>query len=128
MAANALKKITNRAKEIVRKSPGTKWVNAVKKAGAEYRSGKISGVKKKGVTKKARKISGAKKKTATRTRRSIGAVTPVTGGNLEGQLRHRLKEQLGWCLASRETAKTKTEKNKLSRKAVEIRKKLRALS
>src|ERR1700744_6164196 len=91
MAANALKKITTRAKEIVRKAPGTKWANAVKKAGAEYRAGKISGVKK----KSARKVSGTKKKISTR-KRSIGAVTPATGGNLEARLRHELKERLGW--------------------------------
>lgn len=128
MAANALKKITTRAKEIVRKSPGTKWINAVKKAGAEYRSGKISGVKKKvGAKKNARKIQGTKKKTAPR-RRSIGATPGATGGSLESQLKKQLTNQLGWMLVHVRTAKNVTQKRALNKKAAAITKKLRALS
>lgn len=120
MAGNALKKITTRAKQIVKKHPNKKWSVALKEAGREYRSGKISG------TKTRSKKVGAKKKAPVRKKSSLGSVT--TGGSLESQLKKQLKEQLGWLLVSREQAKTKTEKNKLARKAVEIRKKLRAFS
>jgi len=39
---NALKKITTRAKQLRKKQPGISWKSAIKKAGAEYRTGKKS--------------------------------------------------------------------------------------
>jgi len=52
--STTLKKITARAKHI-RHTHGGTWKAAVKKAGAEYRAGKIHGVKKKSAKKTARK-------------------------------------------------------------------------
>jgi hypothetical protein len=67
--ANALKKITAAAKAIRKKSPGTSWKTAVKKAGAMYRGGKLK--------TKRRKVSGAKvgavKKTRKRAKRRVSA-------------------------------------------------------
>jgi hypothetical protein len=119
--ANALKKITDRAKQIRKKQPGKKWATAVKEAGRDYRAGKISG------TKSPRKISGAKKKSPAK-KRSIGSATPPTGGSLEAQLKKKLTEQLGWMLVQVRTAKGVTQKRALNKKAAEITKKLRALS
>lgn len=58
MALNtALQKIQKRAKQLKKENPKLKHIHALKKAGAEYRAGKISG---------ARKVKPAKKKTVTR--------------------------------------------------------------
>lgn len=119
MAASVLKKITTRAKQIRKKHPGKKWSLAVKEAGREYRNGKISGTAKKRTKAAPRKKSSGGKR--------VGSVGPTLGQE-EASLRRKLKEQLGWMLVTIEQAKTKTEKNKLRKKAVEIRRKLRALS
>jgi soluble cytochrome b562 len=122
MAANALKKINARAKEIMRKHPGKKYSTAQKEAGREYRNGKISGTR--GNKKKSK---AAPRKKSSRGKR-IGSVAGPTVGQQEAALKRNLKEQLGWMLVTIEQAKTKTEKNKLRKRAVEIRRKLRALS
>lgn len=124
MASNALKKITDRAKQIRKKNPGKKWATAVKEAGRDYRSGKISGTRSKSAPKKV----GAKKKTAGTRRTFIGSVGTVSGGSLESQLKKKLTEQLGWMLVQVRTEKTVTQKRALNKKAAEITKKLRALS
>ena len=49
MASNTLSKITARAKQIRKAKPKMAWTAAVKEAGAEYRSGKLTGAKKKKV-------------------------------------------------------------------------------
>lgn len=119
---NALKVIRNRAKAILKKHPAKKYQTALKEAGREYRTGKISGARG----------SNKKSKAATRKKSSggkrIGSVSGPTLGQQEAVLRRSLKEQLGWMLVTIEQAKTKTEKNKLRKRAVEIRRKLRALS
>lgn len=122
MASNALKKITDRAKQIRKKNPGKKWATAVKEAGRDYRSGKISGIRS------APKKVGAKKKAVRSRRTSVGSVGTASGGSLESQLKKKLTEQLGWMLVQVRTAKTVTQKRALNKKAAEITKKLRALS
>jgi hypothetical protein len=145
MAATALKKITTRAKQIRKKNPGISWKSAVKKAGAEYRGGKISG------TKKKRKVSGTSTGGARNNRTSTGGARTSTTGNrtstggartttirvgrvgaltTAGHLsaaRSGLKEQLAWGLLARDQAKTKTAKRKIGKKLIEVRRKLRAL-
>lgn len=55
-ANGALTKITTRAKALRRQQPGMQWKTAIKKAGAEYRGGKL------GATKKYRQTGTSDKK------------------------------------------------------------------
>lgn len=123
MSSNTLQKITTRAKQIRKAHPSMKWSSAVKKAGAEYRGGKISGTRKK-------KSAGSAPRKKSPGRR-IGAVPSGAGGEtvaaLEAQIKKKLNEQLGWLLVQQRTAPTKTARKKLSPKIREITNKLRAL-
>jgi hypothetical protein len=123
MASNTLQKITTRAKQIRKAHPSMTWSSAVKKAGAEYRGGKISGTRKK-------KTVGFTSRKKSHGRR-IGAVpsggTGETVAGLEAQIKKKLTEQLGWLLVQQRTAPTKTARKKLAPKIREITNKLRAL-
>ena len=124
MASNALKKITSRAKSIRRAHPGVSWKSAVKKAGAEYRAGTISGVKKK---KSRRKISGVKRKSTPKKRtvtrmHKVGSVTQT-----KAALKRQLKEELGALLVRREDTKGVRKKREISKKAAAKRKMIKAL-
>jgi hypothetical protein len=107
MAANALKKITTRAKQIRRAHPGTSWKGAVKKAGAEYRSGKKAPARKKAgrpVHRKARSVSGVRKSGKGRVRKTCEKVSPqnrrIVGGSIGNiepkyEVVHQLKQVSG---------------------------------
>jgi hypothetical protein len=145
MAANALKKITTRAKQIRKAHPGTSWKGAVKKAGAEYRAGKKTPAKKKpgrSTHRKARSVSGVR----TSRKRRVGSVEPkyevvhqlkqVSGisykggsillagvGNvnaMKANLKAQLGQQAGWLEVAISSAKTQREKNALRKKKAEI--------
>lgn len=71
MSHNALKIITDRARQLQKKHPNAKWVSLTKKAGAEYRAGKLN---KKTATKKRVKRSVKKrvaKKSTVRTKKRV---------------------------------------------------------
>jgi hypothetical protein len=134
MSTTTLKKITGRAKAIYKK--GGTWQGAIKKAGAEYRSGKISGVKKKRKPVKRKKVGAVKRKAAPRKRvgaaprkrtrpakRAVGSVASHTkaAANI-------LKEQLAWNLLNISQAKKKVVKRKLQKKSAVLKRKLKALS
>lgn len=135
MSTTTLKKITGRAKAIYKK--GGTWQGAIKKAGAEYRSGKISGVKKKKKAPAKRKRVGAvKRKAAPRKRvgapprkrsrpatRAIGSVASHTAAAAR-----LVKEQLAWNLLNITQAKKKTVKRKLQKKSAVLKRKLKALT
>jgi hypothetical protein len=55
MATSPLTKITARAKQIRKAKPSIAWGEAIQKASAEYRQGKISGATKKKTVVKAKK-------------------------------------------------------------------------
>jgi hypothetical protein len=126
MASTTLQKITTRAKQIRKGHPNMEWKTAVKKAGAEYRGGKISGT---GARKKARGSSARKKSPGRR----IGAVpsgstgSSDTAAGLESMLKKKLNEQLGWLLVQQRTAPTKTARKKLAPKIRELTSKIKAL-
>jgi hypothetical protein len=125
MASNALSKITTRAKQIRKAHPAMAWSAAIKKAGVEYRGGKISGTSK----KKKRAVGSTKRKKSPG--RKIGAVPSAGSGEsmagLEGQLKRKMNEQLGWLLVQQRTAPTKTARKKLAPKIRELTTKIRAL-
>jgi hypothetical protein len=131
---NALKKITTRAKQIY-KSGGT-WMAAIRKSGAEYRTGKISGVRKKKKTTRKKSRSGSKIR-----RKKIGAIrtnrdrvdrkqTSITIGSVahhKSQARMGLKHQLEKKAGQRELATRKPLKRKLSKDIAKIKRDIRAL-
>jgi hypothetical protein len=155
MAANALKKITTRAKQIY-KSGGT-WKAAIKKAGAEYRSGKVSGTKKKSkrksLVKRVRRLHRAegaaiKKLGRAKRRRRVGAtlsagasggimglrstqMAAAIGGLSTSQhiahAKSQLLEQIGWAEAQKYSAKTKRAKRKIGKKVSALKSKFRKL-
>lgn len=147
--STALKKITTRAKHLRRLHPGTKWITAVKKAGAEYRAGKIGKAAKKkktdyrqtGTSSKShdeqrkakppgkRKSRSGKTYYERRKNRSDkpGTLTGVTTGSLSSELKNRLKGKLGRELVAIETATTRTAWHRAKKRAAETKKELRKL-
>lgn len=120
--ASTLEKITTRAKQLRKKSPGKKWMTCVKEASREYRGGKISGTKKK---------AGKKKKAVGSSRpasRHIGSIgDDATLAQAIASTKKKLEAQLGWMLVNQRMAKTKTLKRQYASKVADISKKLRAL-
>jgi hypothetical protein len=156
MAANALKKITTRAKQIYKK--GGTWKTAIKKAGAEYRSGrvkkrrKVSGTLSSGGSngvmglrrKKRRKVSGTLSSSGSngvmgvrRKKRRVGAVTSslmsdaAISGLTATQHLNKAKQKLDIIIGDLYTkifkAKTKVAKRKLGKKMTELKSKYRKL-
>jgi len=136
MSTTTLKKITGRAKAIYKK--GGTWKGAIKKAGAEYRAGKISGVKKKRKPAKRKRVGAVKRKSAPRKRvgtaprkrktpaprkRAVGSVASHTAAAAR-----LVKEQLAWNLLNISQAKKKVVKRKLQKKSAVLKRKLRALT
>lgn len=78
--ATALKKIRARAKQLKKKSPGAKYQNLMKKAGAEYRAGKLKTRKKSSSRKRkpAKRKGVARKKTFARPRKVVRRKDNVT--------------------------------------------------
>lgn len=146
MANNALKKITDRARQLKRKHPNTAWVSLVKKAGAEYRSGSLGATKKKSTrqtgssNRKKDKVWKAKapgkRKSASgktyyerRKNRSDkpGSLTGVSTSSLKSALKGKLVQSLGKQLLSKELATTKRDKKSYAKKITEIKRDLRKL-
>jgi hypothetical protein len=70
--SSALKKITDKAKQLRRSSPGMSWKSAIKKAGASYRAGKLGSVKKRVKKLGKRKVVHRKKRVVHRKKRISG--------------------------------------------------------
>lgn len=122
-----------RAKALKKAHPAMSYQNALKKAGAELRSGKIkakvSGHKRKAAPRK-------KKHAAPRKRKRVGAVYAVehtlervgaTISQTRGHLRRQLESELKGDLYRREVAANKTERKKASKAIAETKRELRAV-
>lgn len=128
MASATLKKITAKAKKIYKR--GGTWRGAIKKAGAEYRAGKLGKVvrmktkrraattKRKRTIKKIRRLHKAEGKAITR----LGSIAGI-----KSQLKKRLKEKLAKGMLSQYEARTKTAKRKISKRLTVIKKELKNL-
>ncbi len=123
---NALKKITTRAKQLQKKHPNSKWVSLVKKAGAEYRAGKLGatvGARKKTHKKKAthkrRKVSGISKRAralkVARKSHAIEGRALDSLGAVKSQAKKIIGSKLAGALMRREMAGTKTAKRKAAK-------------
>jgi hypothetical protein len=140
MAANALKKITTRAKQIRKKQPGKSWKSAVKQAGAEYRAGNKKPVRKKrakAVGKAPKAVAKRKSRVGTKPKYQVihevrkigrisykgGSVTVAGTGDVNRKkdaLRAALGEQAGWLDVAISSEKTKAGKNRLRKKKREV--------
>lgn len=136
MAAGALKKITTRAKAIYKK--GGTWKGAIKKAGVEYRGGKLGKVgsakkKRVGAVKK-KKVGAVKKKRARSVARKVGATRSTRSRTVGSVASHKaaaksiVKEQLAWNLLNQSQAKTVRSRKKLAKRTAKLKKELKALS
>lgn len=144
--ANALKKITTRARQLQKKHPNTAWKNLIKKAGAEYRSGSLGAVKKKSArqtgssnrkrdseikAKRPGKRKSASGKTYYERRKNRsdkpGSLTGVSTASLLSALKGKLVQNLGKQLLSREMATTKRDKKAFGKKITEIKRDIRKL-
>jgi hypothetical protein len=128
MAASTLRKITARAKKIYKR--GGTWKGAIKKAGHEYRSGKMGKVvrmktrRKKATVKRKRTVKKIRRlhKAEGRAIRSLGTVSHHIA-----KAKAQLKEQIGWGEAQKFAATKKTSKRKIGKKIAELKSKYRKL-
>jgi hypothetical protein len=130
----ALSKITHRAKQIRKKHPGTSWKGAIKKASAEYRSGRIGSI-----SSHDRKIRRGKKRRATakrkravarvkRLHRAEGHALSMIGtvSYHKKAIRDGIKRQIERKAGMRELAIKKNQRKKLTRQIAKLRKDYRA--
>jgi hypothetical protein len=115
---NALSAIRTRAKAIRKRHPKMKYQTALKKAGSEYRNGKI-----KKWTEKKKSTSTTRSSHRTGSGRMIGSIAKS-----KSDYKKQVKAQLGWLLATQRTAKTKREKKSLQPKISELTRQLKVLS
>jgi hypothetical protein len=139
MPNDALAKIRRQAVKIRNKNPGMKYQTALKKAGREYREGKISGVKRKGGKRKGRGAVGTKPKykVVHEVRRISGVSYKGGSVSLSGvadiekakkDLLYKLGEQAGWLEVAISQEKTVTGRKKLNKKLREIKAEMRRIS
>lgn len=137
--STTLKKITARAKHIRHLHGGT-WKAAVKKAGAEYRAGKIHGVKKKKPKKAARKkavrrvklLHAAEGKAIQRLRgvRSTFQAAAIGGLTTAQHIAHakeKIAQEIGRAEMAKFRAKTKTAKRKITKRISALKMRFRKL-
>lgn len=146
MASTTLKKITARAKHI-RKMHGGTWKAAVKKAGADYRAGKLGSVKKsarKKVIKKVRKYHAAEGRALRKLSGTLsaGASQGIMGvrstfqaaaiGGLSpsqhmAHARKKLEHEIGAAETRKFVAKKKSAKRKIAKRITELKRRFRKL-
>jgi hypothetical protein len=135
MPTSTLKKITTRAKEIYKK--GGTWKGAIKKAGAEYRSGKVAKVIH--MKRKKRKVSGTlsgqgssaisgmrkrrivRKKSVSR-RRTIGTVASHVS-----KAKKMIADKIGIAETQKFKAPKKMQKRKIAKRISKLKTQFRKL-
>lgn len=141
---NALTKITDRARSLRRKQPGMSWKNAVKKAGVDYRSGRLGAVTTTKKKKDKSRQTGTSNKhyDEQRSARPPGARVPSGGkkvtyyerrknrsdkpGSLTG-LKADVKQKLSKALLDYELADTIKATKEAQQRKVKYRKILKSL-
>jgi hypothetical protein len=131
--ANALKKITIAAKKIYKR--GGTWKTAIKKAGVQYRAGKLGKVRHSG--KKRAKV-GARRKTKSRAAaiRKVRHLHAAEGNALKslgsiashiGNAKKVIEQQIAAAEVRHFKAKTKTAKRKIAKHIAKLKTKYRKL-
>lgn len=122
---SALKKITTRAKAI-RRIHGGSWKAAIKKAGAEYRGGRIGSVKRKKAAPKKRRAAVRKIKkfhaAEGRAIKSLGSVSSHLSS-----AKKMLEHEIGKLEVQRYKAKKKSVKRKIGKRIAAKKSKYRKL-
>jgi|SRR5882672_3278759 len=132
MSTTTLKKITTRAKQIRKKQPGISWRSAVKKAGAEYRGGKIRKTRKARKTRPARKKKAVPRKRvkatkkAPRSRVKIRVSSGTVSGHM-GAAKKMLLDDIGRKDAQIFAATKKIVKRKLQKQLNKMKQQYRKL-
>ena len=127
--STTLKKITAEAKRIRKKSPGMKWLSAVKQAGAKYRGGKLGG-KKKATKRRPVARKGSSKRSAPRKRAAPRVARRPSGSVAShiSEVKKLLKERLGRALVAKDQAKGIRNKKLKGKTVAAIKAQLRKLS
>lgn len=142
--ANAIAKISKRAKAIQRATPGKPWKRCIREASAEYRSGKIGAKRSNRQTgssnrkrdKQRKALAPGKRKSATgktyyerRKNRSDvpGRLSGVSAATLTSELKRRKKDQLAKALLNRDLATKKTIRKKHQKTVTAIKADLKKL-
>jgi hypothetical protein len=146
MASTTLKKITARAKHIRRIHGGT-WKAAVKKAGAEYRAGKLGSVKKTARKKIIRRVKKYHAKEGRALRKLSGTLSAGGSGGVMGvrstfraasigalspsqhmaHARKKLEHEIGAAESRKFVAKKKSVKRKIAKRISALKSKFRKL-
>lgn len=117
--STVLKKITAEAKKIRKQHPSMQWKNAVKQAGAKYRSGSLSkksAPKKKTGVKKTLHYQGViKKKTGNEYAYKLSGIGSLSTAQLKAEAGRRIKDKIGVLLLQKHMATTKREKARLQK-------------
>ena len=137
--SSTLKKITTRAKHIRRTHGGT-WKAAVKKAGAEYRSGKIHGAKKTARKKTARRAPAKRRRISgtlsaggssgiqgVKTTFLAAAIGGLTTAQHIAHAKKRIVNEIAAAEAHKFQAKTKTAKRKIQKRVTALKSRYRKL-
>lgn len=140
--ANAIVKISKRAKQISRANKNKAWKDCIAQASREYKAGKLGAVKKASI----RQTGGSNTKRDKRRRaKPPGKRVSQTGnvyyerrknrsdkpGSMAGakaMLKNWHKEMLAAALLKKEMATTKREKRQWSQKAAHLKKELKKFS
>jgi hypothetical protein len=126
--STALNKITTRAKQLRKKHPHMEWKTAIKKAGVEYRGGKIkSAPRKKAVHRKTVKRKKHHKNWGT-VREHERRVSGTSISGLHSELKKHYKNKLAKALLERDMATTKRERTKRSKEVTKARSQLKKIS
>lgn len=137
MPSTALRKITTRAKAIRKKHPGKSWKAAIKQAGADYRTGKISGVKKRQPAKarsRTRRRVGAPGVTKFKSPKRVVDVTHYAGGVVGSISDHKraakrqTEEKLAWLLVQLTHPMKAAQRRKLLKRKAKYLRDIKALS
>lgn len=142
-----LRKIRKRASYLHKKHPGSKYQTQLKRAGQEYRQGKLKGISISGKKKKGHLYSSNLTIGHARKKRRVGAagsqnkshkdgvdrkkiditIGKVSSAGLKNRLVARLEEQLAWSLLMRDQAKTAKSHHLANERISKYRRELNAL-
>lgn len=129
--ANALHKITIRAKKIRKNRPGMKWKTAIKEASADYHAGRIRN-KINHKPAKSHKRHSRKKVSAIETKSKVHTdynkpEVNISIGGLKRQLRKKLNETLDKKVIRKFRATGKRERRKIQKEITAVKSELRKL-
>lgn len=136
--ANAILKISKRAKQIRRAHKNMTWRACIKQASGEYNRGRLGASRKhsvkrtihrskKPVRRKVSAVSTAPRKRVT-ANIQVGKLGTVPAGTLAAELRRRAKERIDRAIVRKFHATRKTDKRRIQREITAAKSELKRLS